>query len=123
MRRGTIKSQKLLEELFQRDNPAVHTASAYPLRAVWMDHDESQLLVSVSKRHFHHAVDRNRIKRQVREAYRQNLSLTSEAPKAIAFIWLSDQHVSSTIVQRCVRKLLQRSSSSPSASTSVASHP
>ena len=31
-----------------------------------------QVLVSVSKRHFKKAVDRNRIKRQLREVYRQH---------------------------------------------------
>ena len=34
-----------------------------------------QLLISVPKKRFKHAVDRNRVKRQVREAYRKNKSL------------------------------------------------
>ena len=34
------------------------------------DIDGVQVLISAPKRNFHHAVDRNRIKRQIREFYR-----------------------------------------------------
>ena len=49
--------------------------SAFPLRLVYMPIDQnnktlSKAGVSVSKRNFKRAVDRNRIKRLIREAYR-----------------------------------------------------
>ena len=80
--------------------------AAYPLRAVYMkkvrarDDAPVQVLVSVPKKHFKHAVDRNRIKRQVREAFRQHKQLLYEAlaeqeQLLLAFIWLSDEHYSS----------------------------
>ena len=60
--------------LFQGDN---RTATAYPLRAVFLPVEEEQqkgisILISVPKKRFHDAVDRNRVKRQIREAYRKN---------------------------------------------------
>ena len=71
------------------------------------------ILISVPKRRFKHAVDRNRVKRQLREAYRKNKQLLiSELPEgqsvALAFIWLSDQHLPSSIVEQRVTGLLQR---------------
>ena len=52
--------------------------SVYPFRVVYRFwHDESRpptcrLLVSVSKKRFHHAFKRNRIKRLMRESWRKN---------------------------------------------------
>ena len=52
--------------------------SVYPYRVIYLfHHDESRpvtvrLLVSVSKKRFHHAIKRNRVKRLVREAWRKN---------------------------------------------------
>ena len=52
--------------------------SVYPYRVIYLfRRDESRpvtvrLLVSVSKKRFHHAVKRNRVKRLMREAWRRN---------------------------------------------------
>lgn len=52
--------------------------SVYPFRVIYLfRHDEShpvtvRLLVSVSKKRFHHAFKRNRVKRLTREAWRHN---------------------------------------------------
>ena len=93
--------------------------AAYPLRAVFMkkvrarDDAPVQVLVSVPKKHFKHAVDRNRIKRQVREAFRQHKQLLYEAlaeheQLLLAFIWLSDEHRPSRDVESRVVGLMQR---------------
>ncbi len=68
-----LKSKKLIEQLFTEGQ----SVSAYPLRLVYMktSFDDGVILktgVSVSKRNFKNAVDRNRIKRLLREAYRLN---------------------------------------------------
>jgi ribonuclease P protein component len=69
--------QKLIDRLFTEGNRQI---SAFPIRLVWLLSDYSEfegvrILISAPKRNFHHAVDRNRIKRQIREFYR-----TSSAP-------------------------------------------
>jgi len=66
-----LKSKKLIEKLFVEGQ----SVSTFPLRLVYMeavfdDGSKQKTGVSVSKRNFKNAVDRNRIKRLLREAYR-----------------------------------------------------
>lgn len=68
-----LKSKIIIEKLFSEGK----TVSAYPLRLVYLktaltENVSIQTGVSVSKRNFKLAVDRNRIKRLLREAYRLN---------------------------------------------------
>lgn len=112
-----IVSKKLIEALFAGNGS--HSLAAFPLRVVYMkcqrpaDSPPVQILISVPKRHFKHAVDRNRAKRQIREAYRLNKQLLTDhladdEQLAIAFIWLSDQPLPSTKVASQVKNLLKR---------------
>ena len=130
-------SRKAIEALFAGGNRAF---SAFPLRVVYrVIPQEStpslspQVLISVSTRHFKHAVDRNRAKRQIREAWRLNRDILSPSsgsvsdglsvgtpPPAIdsntlqphslhiAFIWLADTPQPSDLVHRKMRNLLHR---------------
>ena len=66
-----LKSKKLIEQLFAEGQ----SVSAFPLRLVYLPYEfEDEAFVktgvSVSKRHFKKAVDRNYIKRLLREVYR-----------------------------------------------------
>ncbi len=66
--------KKDIAVLFEEGEKSV----SYPIRTILKVQKENvtgtevAMLVSVSKRNFKKAVDRNRIKRQIREAYRQN---------------------------------------------------
>ena len=112
-----IVSTRLIEMLFGKGDS--QSLSAYPLRAVFLQTARQekcapvQILISVPKKRFKHAVDRNRVKRQVREAYRQHKQILEGAVAEdlqlmIAFIWLSDRHSPSTDIEKKVVGLLQR---------------
>ena len=66
-----LKSMKLIEKLYEQGN----SLKSFPLRMVYLQTKHTsdfpaQVGVSVSKRNFKSAVDRNRIKRLLRESYR-----------------------------------------------------
>ena len=113
-----ISGRTLVEKLF--NGGSSHAMSAFPLRMVYMvterkDDAIAKILISVPKRHFKRAVKRNRVKRQVREAFRNNKSILANAfagreneSVAIAFIWLADELYNSNEVEHKVKNLLQR---------------
>ena len=130
-------SRKAIEALFAGGHRAF---SAFPLRVVYRVIPQvpspslsPQVLISVSKRHFKHAIDRNRAKRQIREAWRLNRDILFPSPGSvsdglsvgtppaaidsyslqslslhIAFIWLADTPQPSDLVHRKMRNLLHR---------------
>lgn len=110
-----LHSKKLIERLFAG---GARSFSVYPLRVVYLPIDASEevasVLVSVSKRHFKRAVKRNRVKRQVRESYRKNKQMLLEVLEqqnirlAIAFIYLSDELSSSSLIEARVKGALLR---------------
>ncbi len=113
-----MSGRTLIEKLFNGGDS--HAMSAFPLRVVYMvterkDDAIAKILISVPKRHFKRAVKRNRVKRQVREAFRNNKSILANAfvgreneSVAIAFIWLADELYNSNEVEHKVKNLLQR---------------
>lgn len=112
-----ICSKKLINELFTGNGRSM---TAFPLRVVFMkrtivdDQPRAAMLVSVPKRYFKHAVDRNRVKRQVREAFRRNKSIITQNltddhdAVAMAFVWLTDKKFPSSEVENRMVRLLTR---------------
>jgi ribonuclease P protein component len=120
---------KLIDKLFQGGHS--RSMTAFPLRLVYMKYvregacPPAQMLVSVPKRCFKRAVKRNRVKRQIREAYRHHKHILWEAVEtkgeipstndakrkigvALAFIWLDDKLYDSAVVEQRVKALLER---------------
>lgn len=73
----------------------------------------ASVLVIVPKRRFKKAVDRNRVKRQIREAYRKNKEILLEPlnasgrKMAVALIWIDNRQRESAEVEAKVKRLLQ----------------
>ena len=66
-------NKKLIESLYHNGSSFL----CYPFKASWLQVDEAmpypaQVLISVSKKRYKHATDRNLVKRRIREAYRLN---------------------------------------------------
>ena len=118
-----ITSRKLIDMLFNGGQS--HSMAAFPLRLVFLEKERegacppAQMLVSVPKRCFKRAVKRNRVKRQVREAYRRHKHILWDAigenggnaewnAVAMAFIWLDNKLYDSSTVEQRVKSLLER---------------
>jgi ribonuclease P protein component len=68
-----LRKKKLIDRLFAEGT----TFFIHPFKIFWLTTSidapvPAQILISVGKKAFKHAVERNRIKRQIREIYRQN---------------------------------------------------
>ena len=92
--------------------------SVFPLRAVYMSVEQQEvpvsILISVPKKRFKRAVKRNRVKRQIREAYRKNKGPLWQGLQekklglTIAFIYLSDELCRTEEIEEKVKVLLAR---------------
>ena len=93
-----LKSQKHIDLLFSQGK----SVSKFPLRLVYvpieLENDEKiKIGVSVSKKNFKKAVDRNHYKRLLRECYRLNKHLlleTIEKPYAIMLFYQTKESMS-----------------------------
>lgn len=120
MRRNTfplkehLKSKSIIERVYAEGS----SATAFPLRAVFLEPDSDMqeptatILISVAKRRFRHAVDRNLIKRRIREAYRTSKhgfieTLQNNGKKmAVAIIYIDTKESSTEFLKRKMEKLL-----------------
>jgi len=91
----------------------------YPLRVVYKvtvgaENVPVKVLVSVPKKRFKHAVDRNRIKRLMRETYRLNklkineLAAEKELAIQIAFNYVADTEMDFVTLNRKMEKALSQ---------------
>jgi len=92
-----LKSRKTIDLLFTEGK----SVSKFPLRLVYIPLEESaekiNFGVSVSKKHFKKAVDRNYFKRVLRECYRLNKHLILDKisqPFAIMFFYQTKERLS-----------------------------
>lgn len=110
-----LNSRILIEKLFSGGSRSL---PAFPLRIVYMQVEGENLpvasiMVSVPKKRFKRAVKRNRVKRQIREAYRMHKDILLDSLEAagrkvaVAFIWLDNELHDSSEVEAKVKKLLQ----------------
>jgi len=108
-----LKKSKLIDQLFAEGK----AVTAFPIKLIYLqiEHDSPykiQAGVSASKRNFKRAVDRIRIKRLLREAYRKNKCLIYESDHTkkhiFMFIYLGKKEVDYHIIEEKMQSVLQK---------------
>lgn len=110
---------RLIDLLF---SGGAETIMAWPVRMVCLLVDKEsrqdaavQVMMSVSKRYFKHAVDRNRVKRQLRESFRLHrqdlMAWLKQHPQKqllVAYIWQDDKLHESVDVDKAMLKAMNQ---------------
>ncbi|MCU0327051.1 MAG: ribonuclease P protein component [Spirosomaceae bacterium] len=102
-------SEKIIDSLFDRKNPNSQSAFAYPFKVTYSVNDSlsaSQVLFSISKRSFKHAVDRNLIRRRSRESYRLNKAILGSTKAHIAFVYIGKVIEPYEVIEKGMKKVL-----------------
>ena len=106
-----LKSTKIIDSLFSEGK----SVSKFPLRLVYVplsDSDEQlKFGVSVSKKHFKRAVDRNYYKRILRECYRLNKKLIHDnldQPYAIMFFYQTKERLTHHEINKKTIQLFEK---------------
>ncbi|AWV99113.1 ribonuclease P protein component [Arcticibacterium luteifluviistationis] len=103
---------KVIEGLFNRKDKQNKSLSSFPILMIYSlnELDErsfSKVLFSVPKRKFKRAVDRNLLKRRLKEAYRLNKNLISgKSNYNIAFLYIAKQIEDFSLLEASMVKLL-----------------
>ena len=84
----------------------------WPLRVAYLEveHAPTQVLIWAPKALFRHAVDRNRLRRQMREAYRLNKHVLEASGRCfqVAFNYIDKEKHDYRLIDRAMRKALVR---------------
>lgn len=111
-----LKSRKVIEQMFKQGQSFAH----YPLRLVWLVMEErqsdfpAQFALTVPKKKFKKAVQRNRIRRLVREAYRLNKHRlyqtlpVSERQVALLVIYTGQEVMTFAEIEAAMQQMLRR---------------
>ncbi len=120
-KRYKLCSSIAVDKLFARDY-GVDAILTYPLRAVWRaDADrrpassDIRMLISVPKRRIKHAVDRVKLRRRTREAFRlnfRNYPAIANRSVDLAFVYIANTETDYAQIERAVCRILNRISSS-----------
>ncbi len=108
-----LKSRKIIQQLFEERQ----SISVFPLRLIWgvisppLSEYPAQFAVSVPKRTFQKAVQRNRIKRLIKEAYRLKkadlyATLTKEESQyGLMFLYTGKKEPCYSEIEKALKKI------------------
>lgn len=105
-----LKSRKTIDKLFSDRK----SYTKYPLKVFFIPKPEEkthQVAFSVPKRNFKLAVDRNRIKRQMREVYRLNKTILNNAQQskyAMLFLFIAKEKPTYSSLEKTMVQLLEK---------------
>lgn len=109
-----LTSKRVIGELFSSGKSFFHP----PFRVYWAPGTQEQkkqvqVAISVPKKNFKRAVDRNRIKRKIKEAYRKNKAIfqdfiNDEKGFSALLVYSSDEDMSYFLIEEKVIETLQR---------------
>jgi ribonuclease P protein component len=109
-----IKSKKVISSLFDRNSVSNSSFLIYPYKVIFSSQKVEnfspklpQVLISVSKKKFKNATDRNKIKRRSKEAYRTNKVLFDKNISMV-LIYVAVEILEYKILENSIRGVLAR---------------
>lgn len=107
-----LKSRKQIDQLFKGGS----ALKSFPLLLIWAEIESAddvgyKVGVSVSKKRFKRAVDRNRMKRLIREAYRRHkkfLPLPQNTTYGFMFVYLSNKPCTLVELDAVIMNIIER---------------
>ena len=104
-KRHLLKNKVTIATLFKNGEKLTKS----PVTILTISHEKHKVLFSVSKKQHARAVDRNKIKRQMRAIYFKNKELFIEKPtKTIAFVYFGKELIRYSILEKTMIELTQR---------------